>query len=72
MADQKPEKDGFSGQTPKAIADFDPPRKPKRNKFALACSILASMTSVLLGYGTKYFSFISSIDYDHIYLLEVY
>nr|GLL36579.1 polyol transporter 5-like [Ipomoea trifida] len=28
----------------------DPPKKPKRNKYALACSILASMTSVLLGY----------------------
>ncbi|EEF43294.1 sugar transporter, putative [Ricinus communis] len=34
----------------KTIADFDPPKKPKRNKFALACAILASMTSILLGY----------------------
>ncbi|KAL3538949.1 hypothetical protein ACH5RR_002315 [Cinchona calisaya] len=53
MADQKPqkpEKEGFSSQTPKVIADFDPPKKPKRNKYALACSFLASMTSVLLGY----------------------
>ncbi|XP_047154457.1 polyol transporter 5-like [Vigna umbellata] len=30
--------------------DFDPQNKPKRNKFALACAILASMTSILLGY----------------------
>ncbi|CAA0826442.1 Polyol transporter 5 [Striga hermonthica] len=29
---------------------FDPPQKPKRNKYALACSFLASMTSILLGY----------------------
>ncbi|XP_028776978.1 polyol transporter 5-like [Neltuma alba] len=33
-----------------AVADFDPPEKPKRNTYALACSILASMTSILLGY----------------------
>ncbi|XP_011088358.1 polyol transporter 5-like isoform X1 [Sesamum indicum] len=32
------------------IPAFDPPRKPKRNKYALACSFLASMTSILLGY----------------------
>ncbi|KAL3515191.1 hypothetical protein ACH5RR_022093 [Cinchona calisaya] len=51
MADhQKPEKDGFSGRTTNDIADFDPPHKPKRNKFALACSLLASMISILLGY----------------------
>ncbi|KAH6830632.1 polyol/monosaccharide transporter 5 [Perilla frutescens var. hirtella] len=29
---------------------FDPPPKPKTNKYALACSFLASMTSILLGY----------------------
>lgn len=34
------------------IEDFDPPKKPKRNKYAFACAILASMTSILLGYGT--------------------
>ncbi|GAB4837930.1 Polyol transporter 5 [Ancistrocladus abbreviatus] len=34
----------------KLMADLDPPRKPKRNKFAFLCAILASMTSVLLGY----------------------
>ncbi|KAK4258668.1 hypothetical protein QN277_005091 [Acacia crassicarpa] len=32
------------------LEDFDPPMKPKRNKFALACATLASMTSILLGY----------------------
>lgn len=37
-------------QQQKNIPDFDPQKKPKRNKFAFACAILASMTSVLLGY----------------------
>ncbi|CAI0380447.1 unnamed protein product [Linum tenue] len=32
------------------LADFDPPLKPKRNKFAFVCATMASMTSVLLGY----------------------
>ncbi|MED6193300.1 Polyol transporter 5 [Stylosanthes scabra] len=32
------------------LADFDPQKKPKRNKYAFACAILASMTSILLGY----------------------
>ncbi|KAL9269002.1 Polyol transporter 5-like protein [Drosera capensis] len=33
------------------MADFDPiKKKPKRNKFAFACALLASMTSILLGY----------------------
>ncbi|KAJ0010774.1 hypothetical protein Pint_34600 [Pistacia integerrima] len=34
-------------QRPKTLADFDPPQIQKRNKFAFACSILASM---FLGY----------------------
>ncbi|XP_061343393.1 polyol transporter 5-like [Gastrolobium bilobum] len=34
----------------KTIQDFDPQKKPKRNKYAFACAILASMTSILLGY----------------------
>ncbi|KAK8706586.1 hypothetical protein V6N13_050144 [Hibiscus sabdariffa] len=34
----------------KTLADFQPPKKPRRNKFALACSILASLASILLGY----------------------
>ncbi|KAK7264315.1 hypothetical protein RJT34_31922 [Clitoria ternatea] len=33
-----------------ALQDFDPQKKPKRNKYAFACAILASMTSILLGY----------------------
>ncbi|GAB4853271.1 Polyol transporter 5 [Ancistrocladus abbreviatus] len=32
------------------MADFNPPKKPKRNKFAFLCAILASTTSILLGY----------------------
>ncbi|PIN09274.1 putative transporter (major facilitator superfamily) [Handroanthus impetiginosus] len=47
----KPEKNGaISTQSNLPIPDFDPPKIPKRNKYALACSFLASMTSVLLGY----------------------
>ncbi|KAK8648026.1 hypothetical protein V6N13_128788 [Hibiscus sabdariffa] len=34
----------------KTLADFEPAKKPRRNKFALACSILASLASILLGY----------------------
>ncbi|KAF7810903.1 polyol transporter 5-like [Senna tora] len=34
----------------KSLKDFDPQKKPKRNKYAFACAILASMTSILLGY----------------------
>ncbi|RYR48902.1 hypothetical protein Ahy_A07g035002 [Arachis hypogaea] len=38
-------------ETQKAVEDFDPVKKPiKRNKYAFACAILASMTSILLGY----------------------
>ncbi|XP_058214046.1 putative polyol transporter 1 isoform X1 [Rhododendron vialii] len=42
----------FSGQqTQTPIPGFDPsPQKPKRNKYAFGCAILASMTSILLGY----------------------
>ncbi|KAK7849410.1 polyol transporter 5 [Quercus suber] len=50
MADRKAETNAISGQPQKAIMDFDPPKKPKRNKYAFACALLASMTSVLLGY----------------------
>ncbi|KAK3021782.1 hypothetical protein RJ639_045104 [Escallonia herrerae] len=51
MADRKLQDNGVSGQ-PKiaAIQDFDPPTRPKRNKYALGCAVLASMTSILLGY----------------------
>ncbi|KAH1120376.1 hypothetical protein J1N35_003536 [Gossypium stocksii] len=34
----------------KTVADFEVSKKPKRNKFAFACSILASLASILLGY----------------------
>ncbi|XP_058760258.1 polyol transporter 5-like [Vicia villosa] len=34
----------------KNLQDFDPKKKPKRNKYAFACAMLASMTSILLGY----------------------
>lgn len=40
------------------LEDFDPQKKPKRNKYAFACAILASMTSILLGYGEFLFVFI--------------
>lgn len=40
-----------------------PCKNPKRNKYAFACSLLASMTSVLLGYG-KIFRF-NSLYYYH-------
>ena len=50
MADRKE----VSGQPDTAVSAFDPPQKPKRNKFAFACAILASMTSILLGYGKSY------------------
>ncbi|RAL54034.1 hypothetical protein DM860_004505 [Cuscuta australis] len=32
------------------IPAFDPAEKPPRNKYALACSLLASLASILLGY----------------------
>ncbi|KAI3446082.1 hypothetical protein Pfo_002747 [Paulownia fortunei] len=51
MADGTSDKNGVSsGQSHLPIPAFDPPPKPKRNKYALACSFLASMTSILLGY----------------------
>ncbi|KAI4342154.1 hypothetical protein MLD38_026809 [Melastoma candidum] len=34
----------------KSIEDFDHTKKPGRNKYAMACATLASMTSILLGY----------------------
>ncbi|XP_073046348.1 polyol transporter 5-like [Primulina eburnea] len=47
MADGK---HGVSSGHVQPIPAFDPPAKPKRNRYALACSLLASMTSILLGY----------------------
>ena len=42
-----------SGGLPAAVA----PRKKSNVRFAFACAILASMTSILLGYGTYIFFF---------------
>ncbi|KAM6541752.1 hypothetical protein CsatB_006199 [Cannabis sativa] len=51
MADRKAVQNAeVPGRQPKTIEDFDPPRRPKKNVFAMACAILASMTSILLGY----------------------
>lgn len=38
-------------KAPQTLHDFDPQKKPKRNMYAFACAMLASMTSILLGYG---------------------
>ena len=51
MANQRAENNVVSGQAQNSIADFDPQKKPKTKKFAVACAVLASMTSILLGYG---------------------
>ncbi|KAJ8767225.1 hypothetical protein K2173_013622 [Erythroxylum novogranatense] len=52
MGDPDVDRNGSQTQpyAEKTLPDFDPPKKPKRNKYAIACGILASMTSVLLGY----------------------
>ncbi|CAK9139018.1 unnamed protein product [Ilex paraguariensis] len=50
MADRKPENNGVSSQSSLPIPAFEPPKKPKRNMYAIACTLLASMTSILLGY----------------------
>lgn len=52
MAAGKEESAGVDGQiTNKALTEFDAPKKKRINKFAIACTVLASMTSILLGYG---------------------
>ena len=72
-------KEGTKGMTEAAAvaADFDDiitTKSPKRNKFAFACATLASMTSVLLGYGMFFaFSFSNLHIYAYFFLsLEVY
>ncbi|KAK7849402.1 putative polyol transporter 1 [Quercus suber] len=50
MADREAETNAISGQPQKITMDFDPPKKPKINKYAFTCALLATMTSVLLGY----------------------
>ncbi|XP_049353863.1 polyol transporter 5-like [Solanum verrucosum] len=47
------EKQIVCGQLPQtSLSDFDPPKLKtrKRNKYAIACSFLASLSSILLGY----------------------
>ena len=65
MADRKAVENAVSGQPQKSIEDFDPPRRPKKNIFAMACAVLASLTSILLGYGQ--FSY-----YQHYMLQLIY
>lgn len=51
MDGRKTETIAGSGQPLKDIpAEIDPVKKPPRNKYAFACAMLASMTSILLGY----------------------
>ncbi|KAK7849416.1 polyol transporter 5 [Quercus suber] len=50
MADREAETTAISGQPQKITMDFDPPKKPKINKYAFTCALLATMTSALLGY----------------------
>lgn len=51
MAAGKEESVVGHGEPQKAVTEFDAPKKKGRNKFSIACTILASMTSILLGYG---------------------
>ena len=46
-------KDASSGRTSPVDLGPHPKPKAKRNKFAILCAILASMSSILLGYGEK-------------------
>ncbi|KAI3712220.1 hypothetical protein L1987_70771 [Smallanthus sonchifolius] len=51
MAERMSEENGVPGESKaNLITDFNQPKQLKRNKYAFACSMLASMTSVLLGY----------------------
>ncbi|KAM3695269.1 hypothetical protein ACJW31_07G118700 [Castanea mollissima] len=50
MADREAKTSAISGQPNKITMDFDPPKKPKINKYAFTCALLATMTSALLGY----------------------
>lgn len=54
LTDMAAEKEGLShahGDSQKAVIGFEAPEMKGRNKFAIACSILASMIAVLSGYG---------------------
>ncbi|XP_059314187.1 polyol transporter 5 [Lycium ferocissimum] len=50
MADEKLATNNGQVAQIASIQDFDPPKKPKTNKYAIACSFLASLASILLGY----------------------
>ena len=65
MADRKAENIAISGQPQKTIMEFETPKKPKTNKYALGCALLASMTTVLLGYGQYIYIYI----YTYMFLL---
>ncbi|MFS7995540.1 hypothetical protein Hanom_Chr12g01119091 [Helianthus anomalus] len=65
MANQKSEENGVSIKSKELITDFDPPKPPKRNKYAFACAMLASMTSVLLGYGNLLPHFLADLENPH-------
>lgn len=58
-------------QNQKTLADFDPQKKPKRNLYASGAAILASMTSILLGYGklTLQEPFLVSISISLLYIV---
>jgi hypothetical protein len=56
--------------TEKTLADFDPVKKPKRNKFAFACAITASVASILLGYGEDSINFLSNHSFHHLEYCE--
>lgn len=51
MATGKEESSVIHGEAQKAVTECDAPKKKGRNKFAIACTVLASMNSILLGYG---------------------
>ncbi|KAK8476318.1 hypothetical protein V6N13_085614 [Hibiscus sabdariffa] len=50
MAGFEPESSAVASQSPETPAVFEVSKKPKKNKFAFACAMLASLTSMLLGY----------------------
>ncbi|GMJ05576.1 POLYOL TRANSPORTER 5, ARABIDOPSIS THALIANA POLYOL/MONOSACCHARIDE TRANSPORTER 5 [Hibiscus trionum] len=50
MAGFGPESGAVPSQPPETPAVFEVSKKPKKNKFAYACAMLASLTSMLLGY----------------------
>ncbi|KAE8662279.1 Polyol transporter 5 [Hibiscus syriacus] len=50
MAESGPETGVVSSRPAVVVADFEVSKKPRMNKFAFACAVLASLTSMLLGY----------------------